>query len=300
MDGTICAITKHRYSDLISGKCTIPSRERERGIATVRTCGIRSSNGSAFTQWLPVKKRPAVFYLRHQGHPPTPCKWRSLCFHEPDIPQLSARSRIKLTVNDEEANTNENTCSASATNVLQNMSKGDDEGARSTLYSVVANMFKLIVKEIYLSYKFFSYDLASTVLPGALMNIVSHMKLRYMFGSNTMSAPLWVSLVCSISWMWLFVYAVTLANQTQSARNGSEDITNKPSRPIPSGMVTINAAFWRLGLVCTAFILYSKCLSIGLLSVTWVGGVLVLNFMEASRSSLHWPSCIPSVPQSTV
>ncbi|KAH7435375.1 hypothetical protein KP509_06G062300 [Ceratopteris richardii] len=176
-----------------------------------------------------------------------------------------------------------NTCSPS-----EDMSEVADEEEQSILYSMVTKILKLIAREIYLSYKFVSYDLTATVLPGALISIVSHIKLNYMLGSNIKSAPLWRNLLCSITWTWLFIYAFTLANQTQSAQNGGEDSTNKPSRPIPLKLVTINGGLWRLGLVCTNFVLYGMYLGSGLLSATWVACALILNFVDASLNSLHW------------
>ncbi|KAH7435372.1 hypothetical protein KP509_06G062100 [Ceratopteris richardii] len=293
MEGPLSVVTKPRVLNLASRKYTISLTEVKRGIDTVRSCGIRSSDGRAFTQRLPVPARAQVSYV-----PSAPCKWRSSCFRELglDISELSATSTMKPTEEEEEEKNTMSLLAVSHGSFAENitcspsedMSEVADEEAQSILYSVVTKILELMAREIYLSYKFVSYDLTATVLPGALISIVSHIKLNCVLGSNIKSAPLWRSLFCSTTWTWLFIYVFTPANQTQSARNGGEDSTNKPSRPIPLKLVTINRAFWRLGFVCTTFVLYGMYLGSGLLSTAWVACALILNFIDASLNSLHW------------
>ncbi|KAH7431636.1 hypothetical protein KP509_08G057900 [Ceratopteris richardii] len=141
------------------------------------------------------------------------------------------------------------------------------------------------LRELYISFRFVRYDLLVTVLPGAMLTLATHIKGATIFGTAANLTPIWRSLPSSIFWMWLFVYVTTLANQITGAE---EDAVNKPSRPIPSKLVTISSAQKRFVWVCGLFVLVGSCLGNGVLSLAWVADVLVVELWGPSSTYLHW------------
>ncbi|MCO5561552.1 hypothetical protein L7F22_015172 [Adiantum nelumboides] len=144
------------------------------------------------------------------------------------------------------------------------------------------------MREIYLSYQFVKYDITATVLQAMLVMLATHVK-GATSASSTMTAPLWQSMPGTFLWAWLFAYVVTLANQAHGAE---EDAVNKPTRPIPSGDVTVKGAYYRLVWVCCLFVLFGACQQqaamAGLLSVVWVASSLTLNLWRPALAHLHW------------
>ncbi|KAH7435177.1 hypothetical protein KP509_06G053600 [Ceratopteris richardii] len=150
---------------------------------------------------------------------------------------------------------------------------------------VLEDTTQFILRELYVSFRFVRYDLTVTVLPGALLTLATHMKGTSVFGTTTSLTPIWRSLPSSIIWMWLFVYVSNLANQIHGAE---EDAINKPSRPIPSKLVTISSAHKRFVWISAIFVLAGAWLGNGILSLAWVVDVLINDFWGPSITYLHW------------
>ncbi|MCO5550602.1 hypothetical protein L7F22_004090 [Adiantum nelumboides] len=149
---------------------------------------------------------------------------------------------------------------------------------------VMREVVEFAKREVYVSYRFVSYDLTVTVLPGTLLTLVTHIK-GATIAVDVARTPLWRSLPSSFVWMWLFVYVITLANQTHGS---AEDARNKPTRPIPSGVVTVAGGYRRLVWTCLLFMLLGAHLRIRLLSALWVVNVLTLECWGPSCTRLHW------------
>lgn len=91
--------------------------------------------------------------------------------------------------------------------------------------------------EIWVSYRFISNDLWSTVVPASLFVLaaVHHAGLTPVQGLG--------KLAVGFVYFWLFIYGSSLINQITGVE---EDALNKPFRPLVTGDSTMRGAKWRL------------------------------------------------------
>lgn len=118
-------------------------------------------------------------------------------------------------------------------------------------------------------------DWSASIIPssifavGALKDLPYHMAIR--------------NYVLVLLWVVLYIYPFDLFTQSMSL---SEDLINKPDRPIPSGKISIDAALKRCMIAWAAFFAISVWhTQIIPETVTWL---LVTIFLGATQAGGHW------------
>lgn len=130
-------------------------------------------------------------------------------------------------------------------------------------------------RELHLSWRFVQNDVWAGVLPGLAFTLAA---LRQ---EHAAAATFLRTLLESALYFWLYLYGHTLANQIVGI---DEDRVNKPARPLPSGLVSRQGAFWRLAAVTGLFVAAGALLGIGRWALLWAATYLLLNFY----GHRHW------------
>ncbi|EPQ59995.1 hypothetical protein GLOTRDRAFT_134774 [Gloeophyllum trabeum ATCC 11539] len=135
----------------------------------------------------------------------------------------------------------------------------------------------LIAQECAIFFRFSWRDWSTTLIPGSLLSIAA-------MRSTTMSLQsAIVHYACAVMWLTLFVYFVDLSNQITGI---DEDRVNKPDRPLPSGLVTLEGARMRWTTVLAGFSLIGIFYPVILPeTLCWVATVAFLNLTPAGN---HW------------
>ena len=97
--------------------------------------------------------------------------------------------------------------------------------------------------ELQLSYRFMWRDIPAGVLPGVAFTLVA---VKYHGSTDFVSALLW-----SLLYFCLYLYSINLCNQYTGVE---EDRINKPDRPIPSGLVSVEGARFRWYIVTALYL----------------------------------------------
>jgi 4-hydroxybenzoate polyprenyltransferase len=128
-----------------------------------------------------------------------------------------------------------------------------------------------IRRELRISWHFIKYDWFSTIAPGTLFLLTTLI---------TQHIPVWtwpLYLAKAIAYFWLYVYTFTLGNQTVGA---IEDKLNKPDRPIPSGMVSVQGAKLRWYILSPVYLLVGLALGVGEWALLWFVAQTLYNFQQ--------------------
>ena len=132
----------------------------------------------------------------------------------------------------------------------------------------------LCLWELQLSYRFMWRDIPAGVLPGVAFTLLA---VKHHGSTDFVSA-----LLRSLLYFCLYLYSFNLCNQYTGVE---EDRINKPDRPIPSGLVSVEGARFRWYIV-TAFYLVTG-LAIGNIwsCFLWIFAYSMYNFYGWSE---HW------------
>ncbi|WP_437509906.1 UbiA family prenyltransferase [Sorangium sp. So ce1099] len=135
----------------------------------------------------------------------------------------------------------------------------------------------LLGAEVSLWYRFVRRDLPAVVIPGLVMAAAA---LR----STGATAILdWARVIGSgLVFFGLYLYAFCLINQISGAE---EDALNKPDRPIPSGLVTLQGARLRWAIVMAAYPITGLCL--GGIRLACFALLAQLLFVAHEQGGLH-------------
>jgi (R)-axinyssene synthase len=133
-----------------------------------------------------------------------------------------------------------------------------------------------LVYELRLSWAFIAGDLSSAVVPPLLFSLVAWKVDGAVWGH------LPAVLARSLLYFWLYIYTFCLANQLAGIE---EDRTNKPHRPLVTGMVTPEAARLRLYVTMALFLLVGAGLGVLVYAALWLLVIVVHNLANLSR---HW------------
>ncbi|RDB18515.1 hypothetical protein Hypma_000227 [Hypsizygus marmoreus] len=134
-----------------------------------------------------------------------------------------------------------------------------------------------ILREFYIFLGFSWRDLSATIVPASIFTVGA-------MRSSNLSFPLLVSSYTLLfSWLISYVYFFNISNQITGLE---EDRVNKPDRPIPSGMVTMEGAKLRWILALAAFLgvaVYEPILFPE--TICWV---ITAGFLSLTSAGNHW------------
>lgn len=156
--------------------------------------------------------------------------------------------------------------------------------ARSLLRSISS----LVVWETRVCYKAVWRDLAGIVMSGFVYSIFAAMRLQYSFLDYLTLLPI------SFVYFILHIYLFNLYNQVNGAE---QDKIDKPDRPIPSGMITVQGAKYRLYLLTALYTLSGVAIGNMWSTLLWLFFTVTYNFGSWDN---HWftKNCI-SMPLAT-
>jgi len=137
-----------------------------------------------------------------------------------------------------------------------------------------SHLTNVVLSEVYIWYRFSGRDLIICLCSMSALLI----GLFYR-GKATLSD---VALIMLQNILHLYVF--NLFNQINGIE---EDRVNKPDRPIPSGLVTLRQAKFRLGVMIAIYIMASYALC-GLLGVICAVGWIVDTMMHEHSLHIHW------------
>ena len=136
-------------------------------------------------------------------------------------------------------------------------------------------LFSGLLQEITTIYLFIRSDLLAVFVPGALTLLASWI----VSGASLNVLPLYF--LNSLIFSFLFLYTVCLSNQLISIE---EDRKNKPWRPLPSNLVTIQGTYSRLVFANILLLLLAYQLNIFYFAVLWQ---LVTFFTDRMRWHIY-------------
>jgi len=137
------------------------------------------------------------------------------------------------------------------------------------------SIIQSLLYELKLSYQFMRYDLTATIFPATLLLLA--VCFAYV------EPRMWLlHIMSSIVYFWLYIYTFNLSNQHVGYE---EDCLNKPTRPLPTGMVTLEGTRIRWYIFTLAFLILGLVLGVAEWAVLWTVVVVLHNWM---RWSWHW------------
>lgn len=133
------------------------------------------------------------------------------------------------------------------------------------------------VWEFKLSWLFIRRDFSTTLLSNSLFMLVSMIAMP---PSSSTSAILLFA--CGLVYFWLYTYTFCLSNQISGIE---EDRINKPERPLPSAVISMEAAALRWLVTSVLFLMLGAALDVLLWTLVWLAVTILHNF---GRFSNHW------------
>lgn len=130
--------------------------------------------------------------------------------------------------------------------------------------------------ELRVSWAFVAGDLSSAVAPPLLFSLVAWK----VSGAHWGLLP--TVLARSLLYFWLYIYTFCLANQLTGIE---EDKTNKPHRPLVTGLVTPESARLRLLVTMVLFMLVGSWFGVPVHAALWLLVIVVHNLANLAR---HW------------
>ena len=137
-------------------------------------------------------------------------------------------------------------------------------------------LFDQALWELRLSYRFMWRDIPAAVLSGVAFTLVAA-RHHGSSASDCVSAVLW-----ALIYFFHYIYSFNLSNQYAGAE---EDKINKPDRPIPSGLVTVEGARFRWYIVTVLYLLAGLAIGNVWSSLLWILGCLAHTHCGLSE---HW------------
>lgn len=128
--------------------------------------------------------------------------------------------------------------------------------------------------EARISFLFIKGDLTVTVVPTALLMLISFFHGDLNLGESTLR------LGQGLVYFWLFIYTFCLSNQLTGIE---EDRINKPHRPIPSGILSKKEAMIRYVIYSLVFLIYGCWLGVAPWAFLWVGLTVIHNFTALGK-----------------
>ena len=128
--------------------------------------------------------------------------------------------------------------------------------------------------ELQLFYRFMWRDIPAAVLPGVAFTLVA---VKHHGSTNYVPALLW-----SLFYFCLYIYTFNLCNQYTGVE---EDRINKPDRPIPSGLVSVEGARFRWYIVTVLYIVAGLAIGNVWSSLLWIFDTIMHNHYGWSE---HW------------
>jgi len=134
------------------------------------------------------------------------------------------------------------------------------------------------LRELYICWRFIDNDIWDTIMPSLLIFFTA-----WAFdGRPVQDLP--IAFLKSLAYAALYIYTFCLSNQVSSI---PEDVLNKPYRPLPSGLVSVNETYGRIIVYNLIYLLVGYFLQIFWYSLAWVFVTCQLNFWGWSN---HWAS----------
>lgn len=134
-----------------------------------------------------------------------------------------------------------------------------------------------LLQELQISYRFVWRDLSATVIPNLILTVAA-LKAKEVWSFPEIFAALGRTLL----YFWLYIYGFCLANQIAGV---DEDRTNKPDRPLSTGLVSYRGALQRWTVVMVAFPLVGWWYGILKWAILWQACIILHNFFNWSK---HW------------
>lgn len=132
-------------------------------------------------------------------------------------------------------------------------------------------IFEALFYEIKLNWQFIKRDILAVVLPGVLFTTKALLS-----GSYTLAE--WVgSLIFSLLYFWAFLTCFCTSNQLEGLE---EDKINKPDRPLPSGMVSLQGARSRFYCSAILALILGIYLGITVFVVVTLSSIFLHNFLN--------------------
>ena len=132
----------------------------------------------------------------------------------------------------------------------------------------------LCLQELQLSYRFMWRDIPAAVLPGVAFTLLA---VKHHGSTDFVSA-----LLRSLLYFYLYLYSFNLCNQYTGVE---EDRINKPDRPIPSGLVSVEGARFRWYIVTVLYIVTGIAIGNVWSCFLWIFAYSMYNYYGWSE---HW------------
>ena len=132
----------------------------------------------------------------------------------------------------------------------------------------------LCIWELQLCYRFMWRDIPAAVLPGVAFTLVA---VKHHGSTNYVPALLW-----SLFYFCLYIYTFNLCNQYTGVE---EDRINKPDRPIPSGLVSVEGVRFRWYIVTVLYIVAGLAIGNVWSSLLWIFDIAMYYHYGWSE---HW------------
>ena len=137
-------------------------------------------------------------------------------------------------------------------------------------------LFDQALWELRLTYRFIWRDIPVAVVAGVAFTLVAA-KHHGSSASDCVSAVLW-----ALIYFFHYIYSFNLSNQYTGAE---EDKINKPDRPIPSGLVTVEGARFRWYIITVSYLVVGVAIGNVWSSLLWILDYLVYHHCGLSE---HW------------
>ena len=137
-------------------------------------------------------------------------------------------------------------------------------------------LFDQALWELRLTYRFIWRDIPVAVVAGVAFTLVAA-KHHGSSASDCVSAVLW-----ALIYFFHYIYSFNLSNQYTGAE---EDKINKPDRPIPSGLVTVEGARFRWYIITVSYLVVGVVIGNVWSSLLWILNYLVYHHCGLSE---HW------------
>ena len=155
-------------------------------------------------------------------------------------------------------------------NLIQDKSYGD----RPVV--VLPEAVEVVLREIVISWRFIQYNILSTIVPGTVFLLVA-------LAVNHVDVQSWIGyILVAVVYFWFFVYTFDLSNQYVGR---VEDVINKPTRPIPSGLISEEGTLIRWVIVSAFYLLFASAFGVLLWACLWLFIQILHNY---SKWSWHW------------
>lgn len=142
----------------------------------------------------------------------------------------------------------------------------------------LTSIIRFPLREAYIAWRFIRYDVTATIMPGLTFMLVS-----WLYSKEPWERlPFYI--ICSFCFMLLYVYTFCMSNQINSVE---EDRLNKPDRPLPAGLITVEATYLRMTVYNLFFVALAHALHLFWYAIAWQ---LVTMLLNQAHWSQHWIS----------